>query len=321
MFTRVGSARAFLDQNQDLWSADSGLSEAIHGFQQDAAATAATSQQAVVELEHAIATRREVLDELRRSLANVTAEGDAARHRYASALRRQQELLAVWVSTGMSGTPSSAELNKESDRTEKAEGRLEHINSRRGRLVESFRRWLNDEALARAEMLLKDQMSAVGSLSEADTRSRLQKLLFDAERKYDSTERTREKVDSIVSVLQGDADQFADQVLQPLNSTIRRFSRALMTRADASIVYRAEHFANRSELRPGITHLDATGEEMLLEINPLIFMLFGCGNDPFYIFGIKKIDPLTDNGNVHQFLFVPYPVRSLCHPIFIGHTG
>jgi hypothetical protein len=41
-----------------------------------------------------------------------------------------------------------------------------------------------------------------------------------------------------------------------------------MTWSDASIVYKAEHVASRSELRPSAVKIDQDGEMLTLEINP-----------------------------------------------------
>jgi exonuclease SbcC len=66
-------------------------------------------------------------------------------------------------------------------------------------------------------------------------------------------------MDRVGSLMQERAEGFTEQVLAPLNATIQRFTRTLMTWSDASIIYRAEHHVTRSELRPGIVMLDADG--------------------------------------------------------------
>lgn len=62
---------------------------------------------------------------------------------------------------------------------------------------------------------------------------------------------------------------------QPLNATIQRFARTLMTWADASIIYRAEHHVTRSELRPGIVRSEADGSVTQLEMNPNLYFSEG----------------------------------------------
>ena len=64
------------------------------------------------------------------------------------------------------------------------------------------------------------------------------------------------------------ADSYAEKVLEPLNDTIQRFSRALMTWSDEAIIYKAEHQAMRSELRPKAIRTGPNGEHVELNINP-----------------------------------------------------
>jgi exonuclease SbcC len=75
--------------------------------------------------------------------------------------------------------------------------------------------------------------------------------------------------------MQAQADAYAERVLQPLNKTIQRFGRALLTWSDSAILYRAEHHATRSELRPSVVRTDAEGRTAPLEMNPNLFFSEG----------------------------------------------
>ena len=82
-------------------------------------------------------------------------------------------------------------------------------------------------------------------------------------------------MEEVGAKMQARAEEFADDVLKPLNDTIQRFSRTLMTWSDSSIIYRAEHHATRSELRPAIIHTGTDGTTSQLEINPNYFFSEG----------------------------------------------
>jgi exonuclease SbcC len=272
---QADAARAILGQNRDLWSPEHGLVRNIDKIRSNTAAQVATLEHEISILEQSVTDQRASVGELRRVLAQTTSNRDEARERHSSLVRSQQEFLTQWLAVGLTGAPDRAQLDKERNRSQRALARLENIDERRERIVVGYRSWLHDDELTRAQGLVTEQMSAAGVDSEEDMRLNLKQAESAAYRRYEATERTREKVERIVVRLQAEADQFADQVLHPLNATIQRFSRALMTRADGSIYYKAEHLASRSELRPGIVRIDASGEESLLEMNPNLFFSEG----------------------------------------------
>ena len=111
--------------------------------------------------------------------------------------------------------------------------------------------------------------------TEAEATERLQADVSQAQVQLDLAQRARDRMEDVGAKMQSRAEEFADDVLKPLNDTIQRFSRTLMTWSDSSIIYRAEHHATRSELRPAIIHTDADGTTSQLEINPNYFFSEG----------------------------------------------
>jgi exonuclease SbcC len=109
-----------------------------------------------------------------------------------------------------------------------------------------------------------------------------------------------------------------DEVLAPLNATIQRFAPTLMTSADASIIYRAEHCVTRSELRPGGVRKEVDGSVTQLEMNPNLYFSEGqlsglsvaalLGASTTFRWsrwrGLLLDDPLQHNGVIQASAFV-----------------
>ena len=76
-----------------------------------------------------------------------------------------------------------------------------------------------------------DQRVASRAGAEAVT-AELAQAVNEAQSRLERAERARARMESVVSTMQSTADDYAENVLQPLNETIRRFSRALMTQSD-----------------------------------------------------------------------------------------
>jgi hypothetical protein len=153
--------------------------------------------------------------------------------------------------------------------------RLEQLDMRRRRAVEGYRRWLQDEELRIRQQRIEERLAQAGVDSELVMAKQLQSAVIIAQRRLSVAQQTRTQVDQIVSRIQEQADVYAEQVLQPLNETIQRFGRALMTWADASIFYKAEHYASRSELRSGVVRTGPEGGRTYLEVNPNLFFSEG----------------------------------------------
>ncbi|WP_180187964.1 ABC transporter ATP-binding protein [Achromobacter insuavis] len=83
------------------------------------------------------------------------------------------------------------------------------------------------------------------------------------------------KVDDVGAHMQELAKTYASGVLVPLNETIRRFARALMTWSETAVTYKAEHHATRSELRPNIVHSELDGSTSQVDMNPSLYFSEG----------------------------------------------
>ncbi len=105
--------------------------------------------------------------------------------------------------------------------------------------------------------------------------SSLQTRIETIRSRLDQAEAARSRMDDVVAAMQQRADGYAEHVLQPLNDTIRRFSRTLMTWSDAAITYKAEHFATRAELRTSAVRTAIDGTVSPLDINPHHFFSEG----------------------------------------------
>jgi hypothetical protein len=153
--------------------------------------------------------------------------------------------------------------------------RLEPICATHAQLVSGYRKWLNDEQLGKLEREIAGKVQTENVQSEMAVHMLLEVREDDARRELELAQAARERIDTVGSQMQERAEDYADDVLVPLNATIKRFARTLMTWSDASIIYRAEHHVTRSELRPGIVRREADGSTTQLEMNPNLYFSEG----------------------------------------------
>ncbi|TZG32410.1 AAA family ATPase [Agrobacterium sp. B1(2019)] len=273
--SELEAARSLLTQHPELWSTTGGLLVSLAqeeaSAQSEALAIGEQLQSDKKLLDEARVTRDTVAAAISRedaTLATINAELD----KLAEARR---ELVRRWTQLGQTGDPDRARVAQLRSQITERQSRAETIASAHADLINGLRTWQNDQRLQDRERAIIATINEKQVATEAEATERLQADVSQAQVQLDLAQRARDRMEDVGAKMQSRAEEFADDVLKPLNDTIQRFSRTLMTWSDSSIIYRAEHHATRSELRPAIIHTDTDGTTSQLEINPNYFFSEG----------------------------------------------
>jgi DNA repair exonuclease SbcCD ATPase subunit len=272
---KIEMARAVLQQTPEFWNTSNGIIVDIAAVE---AVATQHSVQAAVALAIAQAHAEEARlkrDTLRQQLATDTAALGTANARLNDLVRRRQTMTSTWLASGMSGEPDDARLEAHRLGARNRASQITILTERQRRTTAGYRTWLQDEALRERRDRVAQRMIALQADSETSVATVLISVVTAAQDDLKNAQEARGRMDALVSQMQTQADIYAERVLQPLNQTIQRFGRALMTWSDASIIYRAEHYATRSELRPSAVRTDSQGRILPLEINPNMFFSEG----------------------------------------------
>lgn len=269
------AARSLLTQHPELWAPGGGLIVPL--AQADAAAQTearAIGEQLQADQEALDAARvaRDVLAEtINREDASLTTT-NAELDKLAETRR---DIVRRWSELGQTGDPDPARVAQLRSQVTERLARAEPIASTHADLINGLRIWQNDQQLQVQEGAIAATIHEKGCATEAEAAEKLQADVASAHAQLKIAQRARDRMEEVGAKMQTRAKEFADDVLKPLNDTIQRFSRTLMTWSDASIFYRAEHHATRSELRPSVMHTGTDGTTSQLEINPNYFFSEG----------------------------------------------
>jgi len=269
------TARARLAQHPGLWSEGEGMSERFATLNAQVAAAADATAVAVSLARAEVVRLKARLEMYGEDLDTHTAAYDEHRGRHDVLVRREADLLASWSAVGGESKPGAEAVRRERERLLQDAERVDLALATVQELAEAYRRWLHDHDLADRERMLRMRMMDADGADEAGMALRLSEAISAAEERVSRITRLRERVGEVIGRLQAEADEYAERVLRPLNDTIRDFGRVLMTRADGTVFYRAEHHASRSELRPSLIWSGGSGEPQHMEINPNLFFSEG----------------------------------------------
>jgi ABC-type taurine transport system ATPase subunit len=267
-------ARSILLQSPDLWSPEQGLlvdlaSEraAAERHSKEASEQVAMAEASVLAARTTRGSLQEVVAREAEALASLTA-------RQKSLWETRLEHLRLW-GPGYSREPSGSFLAEHRTRLVEHSIRTKSIEDTLQLLVSGYRKWLGYEQLRKLEDEIASKLIAEGVESEGQVIDLLAGRIEKARDDINIAQNARLRVETVGSSMQQRAGTYADEVLVPLNNTIKRFARALMTWSDESISYHAEHTATRSELRPGIVKRAADGSITQMEMNPNLYFSEG----------------------------------------------
>ena len=269
----IETARAVLRQTPELWTAVSGVVVDLDAARSAASAQVDEATRESHDLVASLSDRRAQLEALRVRGAAEESSLQAANARLKQAAQRRTELAEAWTNSGLTGDPDAARLATQVALVGDRLSVVLQFAERQKRLSAAYRRWTDDEALREVSRRIDQRIGASGT-AEAVTEA-LDRAVEEAQSRVSRAERARKRMEGVVSDMQSKADDYAEHVLQPLNETIQRFSRALMTWSDSAIIYKAEHLATRSELRPSAIRKERDGSTSVLNINPNLYFSEG----------------------------------------------
>jgi exonuclease SbcC len=274
-FEAIHTTRSTLLQSPDLWNPEQGI---LVDLVSERVAAEKHSKEASEEI--AVAQANVVAARARRnSLQEVSAREAEA---LASLSSRQEALskarlehIRLWMQAGQSGEPSGPILDAHRARLVEHSARVRSMEETLQVLVIGYRKWLGDEQLRKLVNEIASKLNAESVESEDQMGELLARRVAKAREDINIAQSVRSRVETVGSGIQQRARTYADDVLIPLNDTIKRFARTLMTWSDESISYHAEHTATRSELRPGIVKRAADGSSTQMEMNPNLYFSEG----------------------------------------------
>ena len=157
-----------------------------------------------------------------------------------------------WAEAGQSGEPNTARVTQYRIRLDERRSAIGPLRIEYARLVSGYRTWLGEQALRERERQIAELLASEDASTESAVGEHLEKRVTAAQKSLELAQAARNRMEQVGKLMQEKAETFTGDVLSPLNITIQRFARTLMTWPDASIIYRAEHHTTRSELRPRI---------------------------------------------------------------------
>ncbi|WP_321903927.1 AAA family ATPase [Paraburkholderia tropica] len=269
------AARSLLTQHPELWTPGGGLLVPL--AQEEAAAQTearAIGEQLQID-QKALDAARVARDSLAAAINREDASLATTNADLDKLAETRRNLVRRWSELGQTGDPDPARVAQLRSQVAERTARAEPIASAQVDLINGLRIWQNDQQLQMREDAIAATIREKRVATEAEATEKLQADVAVAGAQLEIAQRARDRMEEVGAKMQTRAEEFADDVLKPLNDTIQRFSRTLMTWSDSSITYRAEHYATRSELRPAIIHTGTDGITSQLEINPNYFFSEG----------------------------------------------
>ncbi|UXC93007.1 MULTISPECIES: ATP-binding protein [Sphingobium] len=235
-------------------------------------------QAAAAALEAAATNRaraRQELDEKRAAVVSATALITRLEQLIAEGAERQATLLGEWTDLGLDGTPSVSLVQNILANGERNLARLQKIEDRRRELLGRYEQWLRNKDLAELEARIATFRETLKPGRDESTEAALDRLLNRTQLELERATVARRRVQALRKNLRSKANSFAAGVLKPLNDSIGRFAHALLTRADGSVAYTAEHHLNRARLISSIQTRAGDGETKELPLSPNYFFSEG----------------------------------------------
>ncbi|MGF6367736.1 DNA repair exonuclease SbcCD ATPase subunit [Paraburkholderia sp. RAU6.4a] len=269
------TARSVLLQHPDLWSVERGAlvdlameQKVAEERTRDAGALAAAARSS-------LATTQANRDALQAAEAREVGTIEATKSRLAALARELEETRGRWTGIGQTGDPDPERLASYRQVKIDRAAALNSIEPAIERLVVGYRKWHDDEQLRKLEADIVARVKAAQVDSEQGCQAHLTQCVEQASKDLKLAQEAKAKVDDVGARMQELAKAYAGGVLVPLNETIRRFARALMTWSETAVTYKAEHHATRSELRPNIVHSELDGSTSQVDMNPSLYFSEG----------------------------------------------
>lgn len=264
----IQSIRSAMLQHPGTRHADTGLLVDLPAEIEKAEDDARSAGELLSAANTAAAEARLRQDSLRADETHEVVTLSALRDRAVHLVSEQQAARDHWSATGQDGDPDQALLGLRRHTVGETSNKVQAIDAAFQELVTRYRKWREDELLRKLEQDVLAKVHGVGAASELECHARLAILVDLARKDLSLVQSTKQKVDEVGANMQKLARTYATGVLAPLNVTIQRFARTLMTWSDTAVTYSAEHHKTGSELRPKILRSELNGTVSQLDINP-----------------------------------------------------
>ncbi len=271
----VQTARSVLIQHPDLWSVERGILVDFAAEQEVAEERVRDAGERVAIARSGLATAQANRDALQTAEAREIATISTANDRLAALARVLREARGRWTEKGQIGDPDPNRLASYRQTTVDRISALKPIEEAIHRLTVGYRKWLQDEQLRRLEADIVGKVQAAQVETEQQCQAHLTQCVEQAANDLQLAQETKDNVDDVGTRMQELSKAYAGGVLVPLNATIKRFARALMTWSDTAVTYKAEHYATHSELRPKIVRRELDGSTSQLDMNPSLYFSEG----------------------------------------------
>ncbi|MCC8442435.1 AAA family ATPase [Xanthomonas cannabis] len=269
------TARSVLLQHPHMWSVERGILVDLAAEQEIADERARDVGERVTTVRNDLAKVQANRDALQAAEAREMGAISAANARLAALAREMQGARRRWTENGQTGEPDPNRLASYRQLVVDRLSALKPIGEAIYRLTAGYRKWLQDEQLRKLEADIAGRIQATQVETEQEYQAHLTQRVEQAANDLKLAQAAKEKVDDVGTRMQELAKEYAGGVLVPLNATIKRFARALMTWSDTAITYRAEHHATRSELRPNILRNELDGSTSQVDMNPSLYFSEG----------------------------------------------
>lgn len=271
----IQTARSVLLQHPDFWSVEQGILVDLAEEQVAAEQRARVAGEWVTAARSSLTKACADRDSLKAAEAREAGAIAAANARLDTLAHELQEARARWAASGQTGEPDPIRVAAYRQALLDRDAALSPLGAAIDRLIIGYRKWLQDEQLRKLEAEIAHWVQAARVESEQYCHAHLTLRVEQATKDLQAAQAAKNKVDDVGGRMQELSKAYAGRVLVPLNETIRRFARALMTWSDAAVTYRAEHHATRSELRPNIVRGELDGSTSQLDMNPSLYFSEG----------------------------------------------
>ncbi|GGE80914.1 AAA family ATPase [Massilia psychrophila] len=268
-------AKSILLEFPDLWSPEQGVLIDLESERAAAEMHSKETSEQVAMTQASVLNARSTRGSLQEVVAREAEALDTLTGKQKMIWGTRLEHLRLWGEAGYLNEPSGSFLTEHQTRLVEHSIRAKSVEDSLQLLVTGYRKWIGYEQLRLLEDEIAKKLTAEDGKSEGEVIALLARRMEKARDNIKIAQNARQRVETVGSSMQQRAGTYADEVLVPLNNTIKRFARALMTWSDESISYHAEHTATRSELRPGIVKRAVDGSITQMEMNPNLYFSEG----------------------------------------------
>ncbi|MBT1156707.1 AAA family ATPase [Aminobacter anthyllidis] len=292
---------------------------AVEGLIMEQQKTLASLQARQVELSTELATAHATEGVARQRLTAVQNEQDALDERIAAADRDMVALTAHWAGGGLVGTPKHDAIEAMANVLRQLSADLATMLNRHEQLAVNLEGLKKQEDLQSLIAAMETEAGAGAADDPAAHERQLQDEIAARRKALELTKATQEAVKAYSQKLQGEADAFSTQFLEPLNDMVENFNRALLSTPGETVEFSADHAVNRTQLDMQLRYADEIDNELYnRQLPPQLVLSEGqmaangfsilCAASTAYPWSNWRAllldDPLQHNDVIHAAAFV-----------------